>query len=69
MLGRLNGALIPSRAPGQGQGAVYSFLDDQARPGILYEYILEDVDLNGTRTHHGPVLARVFAVFLPRVGR
>ena len=62
----LNAALIPSRSPGQGEGAAYTFLDVQVMPGTTYEYLLEDVDLNGTRTSHGPVAARTpYTVFLP----
>lgn len=67
---RLNQALIPSRAPGQGQGAAYTFVDGTARAGVGYLYILEDVDVNGRRTAHGPVPATApYGVFLPLVGR
>ncbi len=69
-LTRLNEHLIPSRAPGQGEGTIYSFFDEQAVPGVMYEYILEDVDLNGAHTQHGPVVARaLYAIFFPLVAR
>ena len=66
---RLNAALIPSRAPGGGQGAAYTFLDATAEPGTTYYYTLEDVDLNGTPTPHGPVAAAVWQAYLPLIAR
>ncbi len=67
---RLNAVLIPSRAPGEGQGAVYAWHDDTAQAGVLYVYTLEDVDAGGRRTRHGPVEARApFAIFLPLMER
>lgn len=54
---RLNGELIPSQAPGSGQGANYEFVDDTGQGGTTYYYRLEDVDLDGTATMHGPVNA------------
>jgi len=67
---RLNQALIPSRSPGQGEGATYAFVDEGVRGGVTYEYLLEDVDLAGRRTPHGPVAARaLYVVFLPEAGK
>jgi|GEM_PF-3180216 len=66
---RLNAALIPSQAPGGGQGAAYTLLDATAEPGTTYYYTLEDVDLNGTPTPHGPVAAALWRAYLPLVGR
>jgi hypothetical protein len=54
---RLNGALIPGQAPGGPVGAVYEFVDETAVAGTTYHYWLEDVDLHGTTTLHGPVSA------------
>lgn len=54
---KLNGELIPSQAPGSGQGANYEFVDDSGVGGTTYYYRLEDVDLDGTATMHGPVNA------------
>jgi hypothetical protein len=54
---KLNGALIPSQAPGSAVGAVYTWLDDDVESGITYYYKLEDVDVSGARTFHGPVSA------------
>jgi hypothetical protein len=36
-------------------GASYSWTDADIAPGLTYFYLLEDIDLNGTRTQHGPV--------------
>jgi hypothetical protein len=54
---QLNAALIPSRNPGSPTGAVYTFLDETVERGVTYYYWLEDVDLYGTATLHGPVRA------------
>lgn len=65
---RLNASLIPSRSPGGGEGATYTFLDTRVGAGNIYFYTLEDVDLNGVRTLHGPVQATApYAVLLPVV--
>jgi len=67
---RLNATLIPSQAPGQGEGAQYAFLDGEVRAGVTYEYLLEDVDMNASRSQHGPVVARApYAMFLPLVSK
>ncbi len=54
---KLNGELIPSQAPGSGQGANYEFVDHSGTGGSTYYYHLEDVDLDGTATMHGPANA------------
>ncbi|MGB9724374.1 MAG: hypothetical protein ACPL7G_10820, partial [Chloroflexia bacterium] len=66
---KVNATLIPSCCPGGGEGAVYNFLDTTARPGQTYFYTLEDVDLNGRRTAHGPAVIAYRQVYLPLVGR
>lgn len=62
---QLNEELIPSESPGGGEGANYSFLDDTAQPGVKYYYTLEDVDANGWRTPHGPVVFTLWRAYLP----
>lgn len=45
---------------GQGtatQGAVYHFNDTEVQNRLIYYYKLEDIDLNGNATMHGPVRA------------
>ena len=54
---RLNASLIPSQAPGSPVGAVYTWRDTSVQPGVTYYYWLEDVDLHGHATLHGPVSA------------
>jgi hypothetical protein len=67
---QLNDALIPSQAPGGDGGASYQFVDTAVQPSQTYYYTLEDVDLNGTRTPHGPVRAVAgYVIFLPLVAR
>jgi len=66
---KVNAGLIPSRSPGGGEGASYNFLDATARPGQTYFYTLEDVDLNGRRTAHGPAAISFWRVYLPLVLR
>ena len=53
---RLNPALIPSQSQGSPAGFVYTWEDraDLAL-GQTYYYWLEDVDVNGAMTRHGPV--------------
>jgi len=57
--------LIPSLAPGQGQGASYAFRDTAAIPAITYCYTLVDVDLSGQQTPHGPVTVALWRIYLP----
>ncbi len=54
---RLNTALIPPQFPGQAHGGEYAYLDTTALPGVTYYYRLEDMDISGIRTFHGPVWA------------
>ncbi len=51
---RLTDRLISAR-PRQGQGAIYSFADTQVTVGNLYYYKLEDIDIYGKHTDHGPI--------------
>jgi len=60
---KVNGALIAAEGDPV-SGASYSFLDKGLSPGTYY-YKLEDVDLAGVTTLHGPVSAAV----LPRLRR
>jgi hypothetical protein len=60
---KVNGALIAAEGDPVA-GASYSFLDEDLAPGT-YTYKLEDVDLNGVATLHGPVSATA----MPRLRR
>ncbi len=48
-------AYVPSQGPGSTQGFAYSHQDYAVTAGQAYWYWLEDVDLNGATTLHGPV--------------
>lgn len=53
---KLNEQLIPSQVPpGSPVGATYEWTDSGAVAGGKYFYLLEDVDVHGTATQHGPV--------------
>lgn len=52
---KINAALIPSQAPGSAQGAVYTWQDADVTAGTTYYYTLEDLDLSGASSLHGPV--------------
>jgi hypothetical protein len=55
---KLNAALIPAQGD-PAQGASYAFDDTDVVPGTTYYYKLEDVDLFGVGTFHGPVSVEV----------
>ena len=53
---KLNDTLIPA-APDPIAGGSYSYTDATAEPGVTYCYQLEDVELDGKATMHGPIVA------------
>ena len=52
---KLNDSLIPSQSPGAPFGAEYAWLDEVVEPDVIYYYKLEDVEVGGQSTFHGPV--------------
>ncbi len=53
---RLNDALIPSQSQGSPAGFFYTWTDQaDLTPGTTYYYWLQDMDLSGALTMHGPV--------------
>ena len=52
---QVNTELIPAQNPGATFGAVYEVLDPDVEPGTTLYYRLEDVDIHGASTFHGPV--------------
>ena len=54
---KINSSLIPAQGTST-QGASYEFIDNNVQNRKTYYYKLEDIDLNGTSTMHGPVSAR-----------
>jgi len=67
---RLNEALLPAQASGGG-GAVYEWVDAGAAGGRPYFYLLEEVDVYGQATAHGPVVGLLasYRAFMPLVGK
>jgi hypothetical protein len=53
---KINPFLIPAQGSST-QGASYEFIDTTVQNRKTYYYKLEDIDLNGTSTMHGPVNA------------
>ncbi len=51
---QINTAMIPAQNPGGTTGGFYQWLDTSAQEQTRY-YWLQDVDLNGVATMHGPV--------------
>ncbi|MDX9955048.1 MAG: hypothetical protein RBT75_13170 [Anaerolineae bacterium] len=58
---QLNAALIPAQNPGAVFGGIYTWVDEDVTPGVTYFYKLEDVDIHGVATLHGPVQATALA--------
>jgi hypothetical protein len=52
-------ASVPSQSPGSTLGAAYSYEDLAVQPGETWWYWLEDADLSGATTLHGPISATV----------
>ncbi|MEJ5308332.1 MAG: G8 domain-containing protein [Anaerolineae bacterium] len=55
----LNESLIPPQFPGEVMGSDYEWLDTDVQPGVTYYYKLEDIDVKGVSTFHGPVSTAV----------
>ena len=75
---KLNDTLIYSVDPGGMAGGEYSYIDNfNLQPYTTYYYWLQDVDLDGTLTMHGPIFARIgslpgnagYKIFLPGIIR
>ncbi len=56
---QINDTLIPPQFPGEVMGGYYEWLDTNVQPGVTYYYKLEDIDLKGVSTFHGPVSTAV----------
>ena len=51
---KINSSLIPAQGSPT-SGAAYQFIDDNVKNRRTYYYKLEDINLNGKSTMHGPV--------------
>ncbi len=58
---KLNDTLVPPQMPDSVMGAVYTWLDEEANPLVPHYYKLEDIDVKGISTFHGPVATEVIA--------
>ena len=56
---RLNDTLIPPQFPGEVLGGDYEWLDTDVLPNTVYYYKLEDLDVKGVSTFHGPISTAV----------
>ncbi len=52
---RLNPTMIPTQHPGAVFGGVYEWLDTTVPSGSAGYYRLEDIDIDGVSTFHGPI--------------
>jgi hypothetical protein len=53
---KISNALIPAKGSAT-QGAAYEYVDKKVKNRKTYYYKLEDIDLSGKSTMHGPVSA------------
>jgi hypothetical protein len=60
---QINGSLIVAEGSSN-EGASYELVDRNVRNRNTYWYKLEDVDIYGTRTQHGPVSATPRLIYL-----
>ncbi|HOU12344.1 MAG TPA: SdrD B-like domain-containing protein [Anaerolineae bacterium] len=56
---QLNATLIPPQNPGSVMGGYYEWLDMAVLPDVTYFYKLEDLDVKGVSTFHGPISTAV----------
>jgi len=66
---KLNPSLIPARG-NPDTGASYEYTDINVVKGVAYYYKLEDVDIHGVSTFHGPVSATASSIrdiYLPLI--
>jgi len=54
---QVNAGLIPAKGASSVNGAKYQFIDQSVQNREEYFYILEDIDIYGITTQHGPVSA------------
>jgi hypothetical protein len=53
---KINASLIPAKGSAY-KGASYGYVDKDVQKNITYYYKLEDIDISGTSTFHGPIVA------------
>jgi len=65
---KINAALIPAKGS-VAQGAAYRYIDWTAEKGKTYFYKLEDVDIAGIATQHGPASATAKTLYMMMFGK
>jgi hypothetical protein len=65
---KINAALIPAMGS-VAQGAAYKFVDRSVERGKTYYYKLEDIDLSGIATLHGPANAMAKTLYMMMIGK
>jgi hypothetical protein len=65
---KINGAIIPAKG-NVAQGATYRFVDWSVEKGKTYYYKLEDVDIAGIATQHGPASATAKTLYMMMFGK
>ncbi len=65
---KINAALIPAKGS-VAQGAAYKFVDWSVEKGKTYYYKLEDVDMSGIATLHGPASATAKSLYMMMFGK
>jgi hypothetical protein len=58
---KINASLIPAKGTTT-EGANYQYIDKTPATGKAYYYKLEDVDMSGSATLHGPVSAGTWSL-------
>ena len=64
----LNEEMIPSQAPGSGQGEEYFWTDTAVLPGTTYYYYVESISTIGFRERYGPLAVTAAAPTAVTVG-
>jgi hypothetical protein len=65
---KINGALISAKGSVT-EGAAYRFADWSVKKGETYYYKLEDVDMSGSTTQHGPISATAKTLYKMMFGK
>lgn len=60
---QINADIVPAQGSAT-SGSTYEFVDEDVQNRITYSYKLEDIDINGAATLHGPVSATPRLIYL-----
>ena len=54
---QINSHLVPAGSDSL-SGSNYSFTDNSVKDGITYFYMLEEIEITGEASHHGPIVVK-----------